>query len=234
MGGQEGNADQRKVDERVYEVDQQPAARFRQAVLDQARRIAEFDARQLADGQQHREQQDDVRDRRRSAEDQQQQNAGRESAAEQVHDERRRRLLVRLFEQAMVQVVLVAVHDSAGMRVEQLAHAAPPDREDHVEKRHADGQQRQQQRGRGHGMVDRRKADDREDQSEKRAAGVAEKNPGRIEVVTQESEAGAGQNQHGDRLRVVSADQQEPDRHAAARDDRESRSESVEPVDQVE
>ena len=111
---------------------------------------------------------------------------------------------------------------------------APPVGENHVEKRNPDRQQRQQQRGRRHRTVDGRKPGNRKDQPEERTAGVPEKNPRWMEVVAQEAETCAGQNQHAHRLRRVSARRQEPDRHAARRHDRESGSEPVESVDQVE
>lgn len=192
-GRHERHADQKKVNERMYEVDQQSAPRLDQPVPDQPGRSVQFDPGQLTDRDQDAEQQQDIADRQsRMAQKEQKQRRGRESAADQVHQKGGRGLLARFAQQPVVQMVLVTVHDAAGIRIEQFPGAAPPDGENHVEERNPDRQQRQQQRGRRHRTVDGRKPGNRKNQPEERTDGIPEENPRRQEVAAQETETCAG------------------------------------------
>ena len=232
---QEGEPDQEKVDERVNHIDQNSLLRLGKPFLDQKRGVVNFHDGKLAD---HDEDGDYKRHIGNGghgvAQRQEQQGYSGEDTCHEIHHERRRRLLFGLPEQTVMQMILIAVHDSSRFGIQKLARAAPPDCQNHVEQRHTDRQNRQKKRSDSDHLVNGRKPDDGENQSEKGAAGVSQENTGGIKIVPQETETGSGKNQHADRLGIRPAHKNEPDCHAAGGNDRQSRRQSVQSVDQVE
>ena len=115
--------------------------------------------------------------------------------------------------EAVVQVFRVGLHEPlaglAGVQDggDQGAHGSAPDGQDGVEYGDADGQQGYAQGGQEGALGTGGDGDGGKREAQKHAAGIAQEDAGRVEVVAQEGHAGADQAEHDQGIRGHAADE---------------------------